>query len=418
MRKLLWTSAAAVALLSLPAVDYAAAQEPNPNVPVQRRPRPDYDPLGLRAGGFLIYPEITVEGGYDSNVFARDSDVEDDFLATVAPRITAASQWSRHALSFDAGGEAAFYKDHTDNNYQDADIGTDGRFDINRDNIVTGGLRVGRGHEGRDDPEDSGDDENDLTEYYTGNARLGYRHNFNRIYTAVRGDVTRYDYLDDGDINNDDRDYNRYLTGLRVGYQISPRFDVFADAAYRWVKYDETPNDSGEDRDNNGYVLRVGSGIDITSILFGEVYAGYTSISYDDSNLEDVSSPIAGGQLTWNVTALTSIIFGLEGEVKETTVSGDDGDEASGRIHSNATIAVWHELLRNVLLNGYGQYIRDDFEGIARTDDTFRLGGGVRYFLNRRFSLNGGYTYSTRQSDESDREYDRHQVLIGITAQL
>lgn len=417
MRKLLLFSATAAIGLSLPLADYAAAQEPNPNVPVQRRPRPDYDPLGLRAGAFLIYPELQAAGNYDSNVFARKDDVEDDFYATVAPRLTAQSQWSRHSLTLDAGAEAALYKDHTDNNYQDFDTGAEGRLDVTRSDIVTGNLRAGRGHEDRDDPDDAGE-ESDITQYFEGNVGLGYRHNFNRIYTAVRGELRRMDYENDGDINNDDRDYNRYLTGLRVGYNLSPRFDLFADAAYRWVRYDETPNDAGDDRNNKGYVLRVGSGIDITSILFGEVYAGYTAVEYDDDDLENVSSPLAGGRLTWNVTPLTSVIFGLEGQLKETTVTGDNGDQASGRVNSDASIAVWHELLRNVLLNGYAQYIRDDFEGIARTDDTYRVGGGVRYLLNRRFSIDGGYTYSTRNSDESDREYDRHQVRLGVTAHL
>lgn len=417
MRKLLLLSATAAIGLSLPLADYAAAQEPNPNVPVQRRQRPDYDPLGLRAGAFLIYPELSAAGNYDSNVFARKDDVEDDFYATVAPRLTAESQWSRHSLTLDAGAEAAFYKDTSDNNYQDFDTGAEGRLDVTRSDIVTGRLRVGRGHEDRDDPEDDGED-TDLTQYYESTAGLGYRHNFNRVYTAIRGEMRRLDYEDDGDINNDDRDHNRFLTGVRVGYNISPRFDLFADAAYRWVRYDETPNDAGEDRDNKGYTLRIGSGIDITSILFGEVYAGYTSVEYDDDNLSSVSSPLAGGRLTWNVTPLTSIIFSLEGELKETTVTDDDGDEASGRLNTDASIEVWHELLRNVLLNGYVQYVRDDFEGISRTDDTYRAGGGVRYLLNRRFSIDGGYTYSTRDSDDSDREYDRHQVRIGLTAHL
>lgn len=418
MRKLLWTSAAAVAVLSLPAADFAAAQEPDPNVPVQRRLRPNYDPLGLRAGAFLIYPEIAAALGYDSNVFATKDDVEDDFSTDVAPRLTAQSQWSRHSLSIDAGGEARFYKDHTKNNYQDFDIGADGRVDVTRQDILTPSLRFGRAHDDRSDPDDAGEDRDDITQYWKTDAGLTYRHNFNRIYTAVRGVFARQDYEDQGDINNDDRDFNRYTTGLRAGYIISPRFDVFVDGAYRWVKYDETPNDGGEDRNNQGYVLRAGTNIDITSILFGELYAGYTSINYDDNNLEGVNSPVAGGRLTWNVTELTSIIFDASGQVMETTVTGEDGDTASGRLHSDVSLNVWHELLRNVLLNGYTEYVRDDFEGIARTDNTFRLGGGVRYLLNRRFSLNGGYTFTTRESDESDNEYDRHQVMFGITAHL
>ena len=42
----------------------AHGQESDPNVPVTARPRPDFDPLGVRAGGFLIYPSVTVDGTY------------------------------------------------------------------------------------------------------------------------------------------------------------------------------------------------------------------------------------------------------------------------------------------------------------------------------------------------------------------
>ncbi len=53
MPRLLAVVTGAVATL----VAYGAdGQEPDPNVPVTARPRPDYDPLGIRAGGFLIYP--------------------------------------------------------------------------------------------------------------------------------------------------------------------------------------------------------------------------------------------------------------------------------------------------------------------------------------------------------------------------
>ena len=69
-------------------------------------------------------------------------------------------------------------------------------------------------------------------------------------------------------------------------------------------------------------------------MLFGEVYVGYAAIEYDDNDLESVNTPTGGGRLTWNVTQLTSLIFNLTGQVQETTVTHDQGDEASGRLHT------------------------------------------------------------------------------------
>ena len=60
----------------------AHSQEPDPNVPVTARPRPDFDALGIRAGGFLIFPSVTVDGQYNDNVFATDENEEEDFNVT------------------------------------------------------------------------------------------------------------------------------------------------------------------------------------------------------------------------------------------------------------------------------------------------------------------------------------------------
>ena len=61
------------------------ADAEDPNVTVQDRERPDFDPLGIRAGSFLVFPELSVEGGYDSNVFATDDAEEDDLFSTIRP---------------------------------------------------------------------------------------------------------------------------------------------------------------------------------------------------------------------------------------------------------------------------------------------------------------------------------------------
>ncbi|MCI0430482.1 MAG: outer membrane beta-barrel protein, partial [Rhodospirillales bacterium] len=44
--------------------------EPERAQSVFERPRPDYDPLGIRAGGFLIYPQVELGEAYNDNIFA------------------------------------------------------------------------------------------------------------------------------------------------------------------------------------------------------------------------------------------------------------------------------------------------------------------------------------------------------------
>jgi hypothetical protein len=410
--------AAGAVAICLPLADAAVAQqpEPDPNVPVQNRPRPDYDPLGLRAGAFLIYPELTLAGGYDSNVFFEPDNEKDAFLAIIRPSFSAQSQWSTHALSVSGFLEEGLYEKYSRNGYTDYGLGTDGRIDITRTDRLNLGLAASRQHEGRDSP-DSQAGARSITQYFVYDADAAYRHDFARLFTVLRAGFRRNVYQDAvGDVDNSSRDRDRYTVGGRVGHTISPRFTVFVDGAYRWVEYDEE-DDQGRKRDNQGYTVRAGTGIDITSILFGELSVGYSAVSYDESGFQSASSPGLGGRLTWNVTPLTSIIFNAAGEIQETTVTRN-GEEASGNKHAEVSLTVWHELLRNVLLNAAGYYVRDEFEGISRTDNTFGVGAGLRYLINRNFSLDANYTFSKRDSDENSEEYDNNLVLIGITARL
>jgi hypothetical protein len=393
-----------------------SGEEPEPNVTVQERPRPEYDPIGIRAGSFFIYPSLTVEGAYDSNVFATEDDEEDDFFATVTPQIDAQSNFSRHALNFTVGAEGAAYNDYDENNYLDFFSSADGRLDITRDDALSAALGLSRLHEDRESADSVGRDE-DVTQYWQEVARLNYRHDFNRFFTLVGGDITRFDYLDNGDINEDDRDRNQYRGRARLGYNISERFAGFVEGAYDVRRYDNTPNDQGVDRDSEGYAIRGGTEIDITGILFGELALGYTHRNYDDESLDSFGGLGGGGKLTWNVTPLTTVIFEATGEIQETTVEVD-GDPASADFEKAVTVDVTHELLRNVLLNANAGYIRDDFEGTDRTDNTYLAGAGVTYLLNRNLSLDATYRFSTRDSDADGGDYTRSIVRLGITARL
>lgn len=398
--------------------DGASAQqrgEPNPNVTVQDRARPDFDPIGIRAGSFFLFPSIGLAGLYDDNIFAEDDDEEGDFAAIVTPLLRLRSNFSRHSLNLDVGAETAFYAEEDDNDYQDVFARGGGQLEITRDNLLDASFDLSRLHEDRDSPDDTGQDE--ITDYYRQQAGLSYRRNFNRLFAIVGSEIVRLDFQDTDDENNDDRDRNQLVGRARLGYELGPRLAAFVQGTADARRYDETPDDGGFDRDSEGYGARVGATVDITSILFGELSAGYTYRTYDDEELDSVDGFSFGGAITWNVTPLTSVIFEGLGEIQETTVAAG-GDTAAGNFQTSLGVDVTHELLRNVLLNANAGYIRDDFEGIDRTDDSVLVGGGVSYLLNRNLSLDATYSFRNRFSDDSDEEYTRNIILLGLTAKL
>jgi hypothetical protein len=406
---------AATALLA-PATLVAQTDDPDPNVAVQNRARPEFDPIGLRAGSFFIFPQVTVGGLYDDNVFAEDDDEESDFAATIAPRLLVRSDFSRHALTLDAGGDLAFYQDNDDLNYQDVYAKAGGRVEITRNNLLIGSAGINRLHE---DPSSSDftQGEEEVNHYLREELGLDYRRIFNRLYIQPGVSFQRYDFEDSDFTNEDYRDRNQYLGNLRAGYEISPRLGTFVQGTYDVRRYDQTPDDAGRDRDSEGVAGRVGATVDITSILFGEVGVGYNYRTFDDDELDNVGGLGYDAELTWNVTPLTTVILTGQGAVQETTVNFE-GDEASANLQKLISLDVTHELLRNLLVNANASYIRDDFEGTSRTDNRFIAGAGLSYFLNRHLALEAKYTFATRDSDEEQDEFTRNIVMLGVTARL
>jgi hypothetical protein len=385
-------------------------QAPSPNVPVTQRDRPEFDPLGIRAGSFLIFPSIGVSESYDTNVFATPDDEVDDFITQVEPNVEVVSNFSRHALSLSAGADVAFYASETDENYQDFFVNGDGRLDVTRDSALTADVTAGRFHIGRDDPEDVGTAE--PIEYWNYGGALAYTHAFNRLNFRLTTRAEREDYLDTNGISNEDRNVNEYDVLLRTGFLVSPRFNTFVEGRYNIE--DRTDEDPGEpSRDSDGWEARIGTEVDITALLFGEAFVGYRKQYFKDDAFDSEDGFSFGVDLTWNPTTLTTVNLAGGADFEPTVQAG-----ASSDFETRIALAVDHELLRNVLIGGTAAYERDDFTGIDRLDETYEIGARATYLLNRYLYLRGGYTFEDRTSDDPDEEFTGHLFTIGITAQL
>lgn len=405
--------------LGTPSAAFAQQQgsdNPDPNIPVQDRARPDYDALGIRAGSFLLFPSLNLSTEFNDNVNATKNDTDSAIVGIVAPNLSLQSDWSRHSLNVDIGSESGFYSSQDNNNYTDLHFDTNGTVEITRDNILSGLFNVRRLHDDRSSP-DVTEIDNDLPRYWLINPELQYRHNFNRFFTVVGGGYRRYDFDGPSSENLNERDRNEYGPQARVGYEISPRLNVFGQGRYTWREYDTKEQPENAKRNSHGYQVTVGSQVDITGLIFGEIGLSYNAREFDSDEFRDVNGWGGNGKLTWNVTPLTTIVGELTSEILETTVVYD-GDVANSDFQNTFSIDVTHELLRNLLINANGAYIRDDFQGTSRVDNVFLVGGGVTYLLNRNFSLDATYTFQDRRSDDSNSEYSRNLFLVGLTAKL
>jgi len=398
------------AILVLSGPEQVQSQDPDPNVPVTARPRPAYDALGIRAGGFLVHPGLTVSERYDDNIFA-EPDEEEDFITFVSPRIDVESNFTRHVLALGVGSDVAIFADNDDENYQDVFGDVFGRVDITRQSALSLSARGGRFHEARDDPEDV--EEEEITIFRQFGGTLSFSQTFNRLNFRVSQGVQRLDFDDAGAENNDDRDRVRYDTRLRSGIFISPRFNTFVEGRFNVIDRDEEVDDAGFDRDEHGWGVVGGVEVDITAVLFGEAFVGFRQQRFDEDAFDNESGISAGADLTWNPTALTTLVLSGSADFEPTTQGS-----ASSNFERNISLDVDHELLRNLLIGATVGFEQDDFEGLDRTDDTVFAGARITYLLNRNLSLRGDYEFSDRSSDRDDEEFTRNRFTLSIAAQL
>jgi hypothetical protein len=370
-----------------------------------------YEPLGIRAGAFLVFPSIDTGLTYDDNVFATKNDTDDDFIFTVRPEITAESQWSVHSLAVSTFGEFGFYESETDSNYQDFGGAVAGTLDVLRNSRADGRLAISRLHDDREDPDQA--DVQDVTQYFLYDATVGYRHTFNRVFLRPTGFARRYAYENAGDVSNAGRDYNTYGLGLRTGFIVSPRISVFTEVDGDLVRYDE----GGDNDDSNGVDVLGGVEVDFNRLIVGEASIGYGWRTYDNDDFDDTNGLAANLGITWTPTQLTTVNFLGRSAIDESDVVFE-GDRASGELNQSIGVIVNHDLRRNIVLTASTSYERGDFQETSRTDHTFRAGGGVSYLINRNFSVDATYNFSTRDSDDDDSEFDRNIFRVGLNVRL
>jgi hypothetical protein len=384
--------------------------EDNDVINVAERRMPEYETDGLRLGQFQFLPRIELEETYDDNIYRTDTNTESDFITRVKPSAIVQSDWSNHQLQFVALGNFGFYQDRDTENYEDYTVQAKGRYDILYDTYFEGILRHSHLHEDRNSPNDANG--NEPTELDINTARIGFAREVSRLklYTYAQHQDMEFDQTIRGNVlvTNDDR--NRYQEDFQVklAYEFYPNYDIFTRYTYNIREYDAT---GAINRDSTGHEVVMGSAVDISGKVKGEVYAGYLTQDYD--RFADADEVTYGGELLWNITGLTSLDALIEREVRETTVAN-----ASSFVRSRYRVSADHALLENLLLNASLQYIEDDFitSGAAsRNDEYYGAGVGMEYTINRNLAVNLGYDYIERDSTVASENYDNNLVSVSLS---
>ena len=390
-------------------------EEPR-NVTPRSRPRPELAPLGVRVGAFVLAPRVELRAGYNDNLNAIE-DGRGDAYGVLFPKVDLRSDWSRHALRVGADALSGRYRDTTSENVDNWTATTEGRLDLGRASTLNGNASVARLHEDRASPDSIPGAE--PTAYRLSEAGAGWVHPFGRFEARLQGRLSDYRFEDQavpaglapGTVVGDQRDRRTTSTEARLRYAVWPGYGAFLRGAFGSQDYDRRTA-TGVNRDSRSRELSIGVNLELTDLIFGDVYVGHRTQVYDEPGVDANDSFDFGVDLSWNLTRLTTLSVLARRGVEESTQPG-----ASGYLSTTWALEVEHELLRNLLLVGGSRQNRRDYDGIERQETVWQHSFGANYLANRHLQLRLQFYYRDQDASGGGRRFTQKVVEQGIVIQ-
>jgi hypothetical protein len=369
-----------------------------------------YDPIGIRIGSFILFPEAEVAGIATNNVEGTAGG-HSDVGGEVATRTRLVSNWSRHAVELRAITFSSFYDDHPSEDDRDWTIEGRGRLDVTRRTNLQGLLSRDFGQESRSAID--GVTTGERPDVTTDVAALALNHRFNRLALQLRGSLTDVDFsstVNGGIITtNADRNSLTREGTLRLSYELKPTFALYVEGGLNRRTYDAAPSDDIL-RDSDGERYRLGIDFGGTGqILRGEASIGYGRQNPDDSRLSAVDAFLLDSNLAWRMTELTSLLFLAHTELYDTTTTG-----SAGVVSHQIGVEARHAFRTYFVATAGLTYTDNDYDVSPIEESNLTTFVGAEYFANRDIILFGRYQHDAFESNQPASDYHEDSVRLGL----
>jgi hypothetical protein len=367
--------------------------------------RPDKDEFERRLP-FTV--TVDVGAGYDSNVNLSPSDEQDSAYinAGVGVQWRGGDRRTSYDVSANYGG--FYYLDPpagTDEYLNSARIGFNLRHKVNPKMTISNSLyaayefepnyAIGAGTTRR------------TQEYFYGYNDLNVSYAWGRKISTVTGyTITGIDYQED---SFEGESFLNHIFHNEIRYAFAKLTSAVFDYRYSLAEYD---NGFG---DYTSHYFLAGLDHNFTRRTFGAFRAG--AEIRDRDNGGSSSNPYFEGNLSYRADKDTTLNVYARYGFEDTSIGGFQ-ERTSFRTGLTAQRRLTDRLNTTAGLH----YIHDEFsdssiDGDSNYDeDTFAASIGFDYSLYKNVSLTTSYSFTTSSSGNELREYDRHNVSLGLRA--
>lgn len=253
-----------------------------------------------------------------------------------------------------------------------------------------------------------------------------------RLEVGGRHIMLRYD---ESDVGNRE-DYDLVVGGVTLRHQLLPETSIAGDLRYEQITYDNDDVDRGSSSIQGGLNLEHA----LSPNLLGNARAGYQHKEFDDSEIENESSPYVDASLTVLPSPATRITLGAGYSLFESGVFPYANQQ---RTRVFASLA--HDVTAKVSCYLSAVYTQSDYDaeqipgdatGVVEevdeageplivvdyedgTEDVTQVSARATYKVNRNNWLEAGWQYTQLESDLSTREeFERNRLHVGWKIKL
>jgi len=370
---------------------------------------------GISAGGFAIFPNLKLGYLTDSNIYSEEQNPTGDSITKISPSLLFQTNWSRHRLYLQGGGDMFSYQQNPAENHTDVNASTGVKLDITSQTSFLTNYMMNQLSEDRGSPDDAKGKR--PTKYGLNAIDLLIERKGGILSIGIDGGVKTFIYEDTetsaGIIDNADRDRTENTASVKLGFQFHPGFHFVIKNGINQRIYATEKDDNGYNRHSTGNDISAGMRFDFGGPLSTELLFGQWTQIYEDTRFPKTTGVSYSGILSWSPTRLTAINSILKRTVEETTL-----DKSSGIFTSNLSLEIQHSILRTVVFNlGIAGSVME-FQQTGRVDNLTIPEIGIRYLTNRYLHLKLGYAQKSKVSTEKGAGFEKAEVKFSIIGRI
>lgn len=371
------------------------------------RDRTLFQPDGIRAGSYMVYPSLGTTVLFDDNIYATAKDRASDVRFEIVPVVRAKSNLPRHILDFAVGAKLTEYARHTELNTADFRFNMDGALHFDHAHTLSLSVLSALDHEDRAAPE-APKNAAEKTAVFHNRAIAGFKRDAGRMWAAFSTSIERWDFQDvkarnGSTIDQDLRDTQLTAAQAMLGYRFSPGFEVEAKLrALRQSNFGASTLDFSA----YGYEAIAGVSAEINPLLRWRLLGGYGIRNYDSAQLRTAGNGLLEAEIQWLPTQLMTVYATARRAFSE----GVYGDGAGGRIDNSISGKLEYEALRNLVFTLGGEYRESEFLSESRRDRVTvgRIGADYYYTKNWLFSV--GLEHQVQRSNIAEDNFTRNRL--------